>query len=456
MTDQERLLEALEALKEDCISGIQESIRIDSVGGDPEPGAPFGPGPKKALDWALELGEKLGLQCKNVDDHAGWVEFGEGEEMVAAVGHLDVVPAGDGWTYPAFGAEIHDGVLYGRGVLDDKGPTIGCFYVLKAMKDAGIPLKRRVRVIFGTDEERGSACMKYYANSEEEKPVLGFTPDADYPLIFFEKGCSPCLVGKKSPQQGEIKILECRGGEADNIVPKFCELLLEGEHVVGEYPNVHTVIEDGKTRITATGKNAHGSTPELGENAIMILMHAIRDLEIGGDFARLRDFLLENVKMETNGESMGILYQDEETGETTVNVGLLAYSDKEMSVSFDIRYPKKADPDAVRSAIEERVAASSLELLKINEVPMLYVPKDSDLVQILLKVYREATGDKDAEPLAIGGGTYAKTLPNMVAFGPIFPGTPDCIHQKDERWDLEQMWLSLRINAVALMELANS
>lgn len=455
MNDRERLLKQLEEIREEMLAGIQESVQIDSTAGEPAADAPYGPGPKKALDWTLALGERLGLRTGNVDNKAGYVEIGEGDEMVAVLGHLDVVPAGEGWDYPAFGGEIHDGVMYGRGVLDDKGPTIGAIFVLKAIKDAGIPLKRRIRVIFGTDEERGSGCMQHYVASSEEKPVMGFTPDAEYPVIFFEKGMSPVKIGVKQPKQGDIKVLELDGGNAGNIVPKNCKIVLEGEHEIKEFSDVQSVIEDGKTVVTAVGKNAHGSTPELGVNAITKLLTALADLPAGGDFAKIRDFVRDELRDETNGESLGIRYVDEETGETTVNLGLLKMNQDELSIYLDIRYPKNADPATVKRVLEEKAAKYGLEILGLEQVPMLHVPKDSQLVQLLMQVYREETGD-ESEAIAIGGGTYAKTLPNIVAFGPIFPGEPDVIHQPNERWEVDKMLKAIRITALGMLAMANA
>ena len=156
------ICEKIKEMRTSILSHIQDSIRIESVSGEPYEGAPYGKGPKAALEHALRLGESFGLKTKNVDDRAGWVEYGEGEEMIAILGHLDVVPAGDGWNYPPFGGEICDGRLYGRGVLDDKGPVIGAICGLKAMKDLGIKTKRRIRVIFGCAEETGCDCIHHY------------------------------------------------------------------------------------------------------------------------------------------------------------------------------------------------------------------------------------------------------------------------------------------------------
>ena len=235
---QSRLSERLDEMKDEILEGIQKSVQIDSVATEAEENAPYGPGPKAALDFALHLGEELGFRTGNVDNHAGYVEYGEGEEMVAVLGHMDVVPTGDDWKYPPFGGEIHDGVMYGRGVVDDKGPTIGAIYALKAIRDLDLPIDRRIRVIFGTNEERGSSCIQYYVEKGEEQPVMGITPDAEFPLIFFEKGMTNVTAGCKNPAQGAIKVLEFQGGTVHNIVPLHCRLVLEGEHEIPEAKGV--------------------------------------------------------------------------------------------------------------------------------------------------------------------------------------------------------------------------
>ena len=173
-------------MKDEILAGIQQNMRIESVRGEAQPDAPYGPGPKAALEDALELGRKLGFKVGQADNRIGWVEYGEGKEMVGVLGHVDVVPAGDtGWTYPAYGAEIHDGILWGRGCLDDKGPIIGSIYALKAIRDLNLPIDRRIRVIFGSDEECGSSCAAYYVETVYEMPTIVLTPDAYFPVIFF-------------------------------------------------------------------------------------------------------------------------------------------------------------------------------------------------------------------------------------------------------------------------------
>ena len=385
----------------------------------------------------------------------GWIEYGEGEEMVAVLGHLDVVPLGQGWTYPPLGGEIHDGVLYGRGVADDKGPTIGAFYALKAIRELGLPLERRIRVIFGTDEENGSSCVKYYKEQGEEIPASGFTPDAEYPCIFCEKGMSRFRLGKKMVNGGNSKVLFFQGGTAANVVTPKCTLLVEGTLEVSETPGITVTEEAGRTKILAEGRSAHGSTPQLGENAAVKLLEAVSDMNFGGDFQQMEDFILEMLGRETNGKTLGIYYKDDQTGETTVNLGVVQYSPEGMELSLDIRYPKNGSAKEVEEQVRKAAQKYQLEVLECETTPMLYMPIESELIQKLMHVYHEITG-REEQPLAIGGGTYAKAFPNMVAFGPAFPGDPETVHQPNECISVKTLMESLKLTGAAMWELAGS
>ena len=440
-------------MKDEILEAIRESVNIDSIKGEPEEDAPYGKGPKEALVHALELGRKLGFKTGCAGNRVGWVEYGEGEEMEAVLGHLDVVPLGEGWIYPPFGGEIHDGKMYGRGVLDDKGPTIGAIYALKAIRDLKLPIDRRIRVMFGTDEECGSSCVKYYIESGEELPTIGFTSDAEYPLIFCEKGATNFLVGKKAPAAGGIKVVSLEGGTAANVVTPKCTLIVEGDIQVAEKDGITVEKADGRTIVTAMGVGAHGSTPELGENAAIKLLQAVEENDFGGDFQNMMQLLLQKFGTETNGATLGICWQDEETGETTVNLGVVKYTEEEASFTLDIRYPKNAVPETVRENVKQAAEEYGLGILECKSVDMLYVSKDSELVQKLLKVYETETGDH-AEPLAIGGGTYAKAFQNMVAFGPEFPGEEASIHQPNECADVDRLMQSIQITGAAMYELA--
>lgn len=447
------LMKKMDEYQEEILTAIQESMRIESVKGEAKEGAPYGEGPKAALDHLLSLGAAMGFKTGKADDRVGWIEYGEGEEMVGVLGHLDVVPAGEGWTYPPFAAEIHEGVLWGRGCVDDKGPTVGAVYALKAIKELGLSTDRRIRVLFGTDEECGSSCVKHYVEHGYELPVIGFTPDAEFPAIFCEKGMAFFTCTSEVKDEGEIQVLSLEGGIAANVVTPFCRLVVKGEIKVKESEGIRVTKKDGCTIVEATGQSAHGSTPHLGVNAAVSLLEAVSENHFGGDFQRLSDFVLERIGREYHGESLGIHYVDEETGETSLNLGVIQYDGQKMQFTLDIRYPKNAVAQDVDASVEKCLKEYGFEIGSLEHSQLLYVSKESELVTKLVKVYSELTGDHQ-EPMAIGGGTYAKHFPNMVAFGPVFPGEPDVIHQPDEHIEVKKLMDALKIIAAAMYELS--
>lgn len=451
----EKLKKIMKKWEKEYIQGLQGAIQIPSVEGKAEEGAPYGPGPRQALDYALDLGEKLGFQPVNVDNHCGYIEYGDPDaDMVAVLGHLDVVPVSGDWDYPPFSGEIHDGYLYGRGVMDDKGMAIGAIYALAAIKEAGFQLDHRVRVLFGTNEESGSAGIQYYLDQGGEKPIMGITPDAEFPLIYFEKGRTEAWLGVDQAKQGDIEVLSFQAGEAPNSVPEEASLVLAGEHDLDASEGVEVEIKGGKTYIEARGKAAHGSTPELGISAINRLFQAVRELGIGGDFQKLCDFFCDKIGTDPFGKGLGVYYEDRETGKTSVNPGLAGWKDGRLYLVLDIRYPKQGDHEEVRKNLEAAIHDYDLTILDRDLTDCLYVPKDSALVQKLMKVYQEETGDMDSQPLAIGGGTYAKLLPNMVAFGPVFPGEESLDHQPNERYELTKLLQAWHILGQAILALA--
>lgn len=448
----QRLLE----MQDEIMKSIQESIQIPSVKSEATADAPYGEGCKAALDHALELAKSLGFETGSSENRIGWVDYGEGEELVGILGHLDVVPEGEGWEHPAFGGEIHDGVIWGRGCIDDKGPTIGAIYALKAMKDLGIKTDRKIRVLMGTDEETGQhTCAKHYVNAGYQMPTIGFTPDASFPAIFYEKGISRFTIGKKIEDKGLIDVELFAGGTAMNVVTPTCKLVVNGPLKVNPVSDRVTVKEEnGKTIVEAIGVAAHGMQPSLGINAAILLLQSVKDNNFGGDFQKMVDFILEKVGTETNGESLGVCFNDADTGETTVNLGIVKYDGEEMSFSLEIRYPSNTSKAEIYELVGKAYTPWGFEELGYRTSESVYVPKNSELITKLMKVYREETGDVESEAVSIGGGTYAKEFPNMVAFGPMFPGDPDVIHQPNERVEVEKLMKSIQITAGAILELA--
>ena len=454
MTVQEKIHEYLSLHRDEMVEDIKTLIKVDSARAEALPGKPYGEGAAEALHAGLSLFEKHGFLGKNWDNYAIDTVINGKELGLDILAHLDVVPGGDGWTKTTpFEPIVEDGKMYGRGVQDDKGPTIGAFYALKAIKDLGLPLDRRIRVLFGCDEECGSSCVEHYIKVGGELPTIGFTPDAQFPAIFCEKGQTFWYISKKIEEAPAIKVLSIEGGVAKNVVTPKCTLVAEGDLVVEEKDYIQVEKKDGKTIVTAEGLSAHGSTPELGKNAAVRLFDALKGNHFGGDLQKMIDFIMEKVGWETNGAALGIASEDEETGNTTVNLVMIKYDGQELQFTLDIRYPKNITEETVVANVTKNIEAYGLEVE--NDLhSLLYVSKDSELVQKLTKVYCEETGDTDAQPIAIGGGTYAKSFENMVAFGPIFPGEEEVIHAPNEFAVIDNLVRSIQITAAAMYELA--
>ena len=449
-------------MKVEIIESVQDVIRIKSVEEEAKEGMPFGEGVHNALLHCLKLSELLGFKTVNVDNMIGYAEYGTGEEMIAVLGHLDVVPEGEGWTYPPYAAEIHDGKIYGRGTTDDKGPLIGALYALKAIKDLNIPLKRRVRVFFGLNEETGSQCVKHYVDKGEEMPVCGFTPDAEYPIINGEKGIVTCKYKRKLTQEGNLILKSIRGGLAANVVPDYAEatIILSKNEIedikkLAEEMEEIVVEEKGDSLIIkAFGISAHGSTPEKGKNAISHLLLFLGKLNFTGDIKEFIDFLNKYIGLDLNGVNLDIHLEDDISGKFILNLGVISGNMDEIMIEINMRYPVTKTYEEFIDTFNKKMDLGKLEEVYLRHKKSLYVSPDTEFIKKLQKVYEEKVGGT-ADLISIGGGTYAKAMKNVVAFGPIFKGEPMVEHKPDEYIEIDSLIKNVQIMAAAIKELAN-
>lgn len=412
--------------REEILHSLHQLVSIPSVTAVGSGDTPFGPETARALEWVLELCRKLGFRTKNCGGMTGWAEIGQGSELVGILVHLDVVPAGEGWTYPPFACTRAEGKLYGRGVSDDKGPAIACIYAMKALLDAGVPLSRRIRIIFGQSEEKGEWADMAYYRAHEELPTLGFTPDGAFPALCGEKGIAE--VRLFYPLEGSgLTLLE--GGEARNIVPGRCRAVVEGREV------------------TAQGRPAHGSTPEKGLNAISVLMEQLAGLPVADFYNALLGFDLW-------GERLGCALADPQSGPLSLNVGMVRTTGRDIVFTLDIRYPVTCTLEQVLDRITAAAAPYGVRAEVGEHMAPIYLDPDGPLISALLSAYREVTGDRDSRPLVIGGGTYAKAMDNIAAFGPTLPGREGSEHMADEHLEEEDFFLLCRVYQAALEKLA--
>jgi succinyl-diaminopimelate desuccinylase len=460
----------VESYRKEIVSSTQELVAIPSVKGEAHPGKPFGKDAYSALEYVLKLGDKMGFETKNVDGYAGHIQFGQGEHTLGILVHLDVVPAGGGWTYPPYGAEIHDRRIYGRGTIDNKGPAIAALYAMEAVKQSGLPVNKNVRLIFGTDEESGWKDMEYYFK-HESMPDFGMSPDAQYPIINAEKGILQVALEKEFPRSEphSIGIKSITGGQRPNIVPDECTCVFlsstDREKALAHLKSFQrytgykmTADFDSKEGliVKSIGVSAHGSAPETGKNAIGQMLEYLATLGLG--HTEMEEFisLLNNkIGMETHGEAIGIALEDKLSGKLTLNLGMVKIDGGSGRAVMDIRYPVSCEGEQLLTAIEAAVCEFGVKVKVLGHRKPLYVPEDHFLVQILKRVYTKQTG-QPAYTIAIGGGTYARVIENAVAFGVIFPGKPELAHQKDEYVEIEDLILNTKIYAHAIAELVQS
>lgn len=450
----------LESYRDEIVAHLQGCIRYPSVSEFTKGRHPYGRNVHRCLVYMLELAKAMGFKTCNVDNHVGWCEYGEGEEMVAVLGHLDVVPAGEGWSVPPFEGRIIDDKLYGRGTMDDKGPTMAALYGLYALKESGLPLKRRIRVIFGLSEENGGGDIAYYLEHGGEVPVMGFTPDGEYPVIHGEKGFIIEHYKCDYEASGEVVLTEISGGTAENVVPHQAKALIKcPENVAAQIAAMNrekitcTRTDDGVV-IEAEGVNAHAATPWEGENAIQRLLLFLSELPLEGDQKRVMGFLAEKFQMECDGKTLGIAMKDEPSGPLTMNLGVISGDDKFLKVAMNYRYPVTKSYEMCEPIVKETFEAAGFTLVEEEHDPCLYMSTESELVKRLMKVYTEFTGDTESKPKCIGGATYAKALPNVLAFGPIFPGDEVREHKPDEYIEIDWLMKNAQMITEAMYALA--
>jgi len=417
---------------------------------------PFGLGVSNALEWVANKAEKDGFTVERCDGYCTEITYGNKEGLVLVLGHADVVPVGTGWNHAPFGGEVVGDLMFGRGTSDDKGPTLAAYYALKIIKELKIPTKRKIRIVVGGNEERGSLCLHhYFEEMHKPHPDFGFTPDADFPLIYGEKGIMTY------DYFGEIEdnvIISLEGGVATNSVPASASAVLKGiydfekefEEFNAKY-GVHGIyeIKDGNTYLTFFGKASHGAFPEGGVNALAFMIKFIgryTESRLCSHFGRKLDCYY--------GRHLGVDFDGPAMGKLTMNLGLGKYMEGKYHLLLNFRYPIDMDYDNLIAKLEENILDDGKII--VDSKP-LYVNPESKFIQILLKVYQDVSGDLASKPMTIGGGTYARHTKNTVAYGMEFPvhrGSGN-IHSPDEALNIYDLLDGVAIYTKALVELAN-
>ena len=455
---------------ENIINTIGTLVKYNSVSNETgNPDMPFGKECKEVLDKTLEIAESMGFRTKNIDGYCGYIEFGEGNEMVGIIGHLDIVPADikDGWTTSPFEATVRNGKLYGRGTIDDKGPVVASLYAMKAVAET-CKINKRVRLIVGLNEEKDSKCMARYKETEEI-PTISFSPDANFPAIYAEKGIlSLSLTNTFGLDNFEIIDIDCQNN-ALNVVPKYASITLKytGSSEMPSFETAQNVeiqnIDCSTIKIISTGISAHAAHPSLGKNAIYNLVQYLLKyfkneyletlIHLGIFEIESPEFLSrKDIDYATEFEDNSVI--QDESGILTSNVASFDYENGKLTIKINLRVPVKTKLDDI--ILQYKKLANIFENIEVNTLSAsdaLYVQKDSFLVKTLVDIFNKKT-DTQNIAIAIGGGTYARCFPNCIAYGPTMPYDPDMCHQVDEYIELEKLFLATEIYAEAIYELA--
>lgn len=433
---------------------IARLVAVDSVEGTPTDSAPFGEKPKAALTLALDIAQELGLGTRNCENYMGYAFVGgDGEDHIATITHVDVVPAGDGWTGDAFTLRERDGYIIGRGVQDDKGPSVICLYALKYLLESGVELRYPVRALLGTSEETGMKDVEYYL-SHYTAPLFCFSPDADFPLCNGEKGHVNGLVRAAQPAEN---VTDIRGGMAFNMIPDRAEATVKAEDLSSTEFVTATEIEPGLWKLSAKGKSGHASTPQGSKNAIGVLVDYLLANGIPSEGETPYYEALAALHRDYTGALLGVASHDDIFTPLTIIGGTIGVENGFAVQSFDCRYPTGTDGDTIASQIQ-RTAGAAAVISVVEDSEPFYASVDDPAVTACLDAYRAVTGDSSAKPFTIGGGTYARYFPHAVSFGPDHPeksrpAFAGAMHSADEAACFDELTEALEIYIRAILSL---
>ena len=431
---------------------IARLVAIDSVEGEPAPGAPFGAGPRAALDLGLTIARELGLDAVDCEGRIGYAALGRGERYLATITHLDVVPAGDGWTEDPFTMREREGYIIGRGVMDDKGPSVLCLYALKYLRERGLPLRYPIRALLGVNEETNMYDLEYYL-AHEPAPLFCFSPDANFPLCNGEKGI---CHGKIRSGSLFKSILEIRGSVAANVIPNEAQALVRAKSLPDSEQVRAEEAAPGLWKLTASGLGGHASLPEGTVNAVGVLIAYLLENHVCDE--REQEFLrlLALLHSSTDGSALGVAADDGLFEPLTIVGTMIGLENGRLCQTFDCRYPTGMSGEKLAALLAAR-AGDLAEIVVEHDKEPFYMSLDNPAVQVCICAYNEVTGEQ-AVPYTIGGGTYARSFPNAVAFGPEHPERPapafaGPIHGVEEAASKAFFLEALKIYILALLEL---
>jgi succinyl-diaminopimelate desuccinylase len=444
--------EYIDEHKDELVEFFRELLRFPSEQTRPLTGKPFGEAVDACYRYFLARAEADGFDVFDADGLGGHIEWkaeeplrGEAVTFATAL-HLDVVPAGDGWTFPPYEAHMENGTVYGRGSCDNKDAVAAIYMAVQALRETGFRPKKNIRLIIGLDEETGWTGMDPYLE-RAGRPDFGFVPDARFPVINGEMGIIEFTLTKKiseDPGANTSGLITLSGGTAANVVPDFAKAVIRRN-------------DGSSVELVARGSAAHASQPWLGLNAISVLMDTLGNYDsLNPDTLAFVNFYNSHIGTNLGGDNLGIGFEDAQSGHLIFNAGVLNFVNDEIRLTVNLRYPVTLKEEDIYRALEPICEAEGIGVEReLNLAPIYYAP-DTPLVQNLLAVYRSYMPDDDFPPTVIGGGTYARALPNAVGFGPKIPGRLSFEHQINEHKDVNDLVLLTKIYAAAIAALTET
>lgn len=424
---------------------------------------PVGPGPVKAMEKFLSFAKRDGFDTQNFQNYAGRINYGKGSKRLGIIGHMDVVPAGDGWVTDPFKMLIKDGKVIGRGTSDDKGPALAAYYGMLLLKEAGFEPKKKIDFVLGTNEETNWVGINYYLK-HEPTPDQVFSPDAEFPIINGEQGIfTLSLDFKDATSTGEVDLLTFKAGIATNVTPQKAFATIKADNLdeikadFDEFLNKHHLTGDFEilkdtAKIELVGQGAHASSPQVGRNAATFLAVFLDRLTLNGTAKDYVHFLNEIEHEDFNGKKLGIFHHDDLMGDLSSAPSMFDFQKGEKAQILDnIRYPQGTDPDKMVKQVNDKFGQILTASYDGFEEPH-YVPGDDPLVKTLLSVFERQTGLKGHE-VVIGGGTYGRLFEHGVAFGAQPEDAPMVMHQANEYMKIDDLINAIAIYAEAIYEL---
>ena len=447
--------EFVERNREALLADIKRLVDIPSVEGTPAPGKPFGEGPAAALEEALKMAAEMGLETNNCEGYMGWAQLkGESDRQIATITHLDVVPQGNGWTADPFDMQVKEDWIIGRGVADDKGPSVLCLYALKFLKEHNIPLRYTVRALLGANEETGMKDVDYYLE-HYPAPAFCFSPDAEFPLCNGEKGGFNGEI--VSEPLGEGNLLEFTGGVAHNVVPDRASCLVKADfQALQEREGITLEQENGAVRIRGWGKGGHAAMPQGTVNAIGLIVEYLLDNQLCTPKETAFLERMRKLHQATDGSGVGVAASDDAFDPLTIIGGMIVLKDGRLRQDLDSRFPTSITGQEIEARLNQAFeGCGHVEGASWREP--FYISADAEPIQVLLKTYNEVTGE-DAKPFTMGGGTYARHFPCAVSFGPeradtVLPEFGGPMHGANEAAQISRLLEALKIYILSLVRL---